>query len=103
MRLAIIFASVSLFLLYTGSLAYAGYNLLQYSGLVPKPRAVGLFTGIRASFRSVHDPRDPKVSDECRAYLRRTKIAAMVAIAAMLLIGILIAVVRAFGLQDILN
>jgi hypothetical protein len=103
MRSAIIFASVLLFLVYAVSLVYAGFSLMQYSSLVPKPRSVGLLTGIRASFQSVHDPRDPKVSDECRAYLRRSKVAAMVAIAAMLLIGILIAVVKAFGLQEILN
>ena len=49
----------------------------------------------------MHDPNDPNVSDECRAHLKRGMMAGMVAVMAMLLTGVLIVTVRAFGLQHI--
>jgi hypothetical protein len=74
---------------------------MQYRDLIPRPRTVGLLTGIRSSLRSMHDPNDPNVSDECRAHLKRGMMAGMVAVMAMLLTGVLIVTVRAFGLQHI--
>ena len=95
---AIIFTSVFLFLVYIISLFYAGFSYMQYRDLIPRPQAVGLLTGIRAALRSMHDPHDPNVTDECRAYLKHCEIGITIAIVAMFLMGILITVVRTLGL-----
>jgi hypothetical protein len=71
--------------------------------LSPKRRAVGLLTGIRASLEFTHDPNDPNLSDECRRYFQRFKIAAMVAISTLILVAVFILLVRSFGLQEILD
>jgi hypothetical protein len=46
----------------------------------------------------MHDASDPNVSDECLAYLKRSKIAALVAVATSIIILAFILVTRAGGL-----
>jgi hypothetical protein len=103
MRSMIILVSLLLFTVFAASGFYANYSYMQYRDLVPKPAVVGLISGIRASFRSMHDQNDPSVSDECLAYLKRFKVAALVAVATWIITIAFILVIRAAGLQDSLS
>jgi hypothetical protein len=98
LRSMVILVSLLLFTVFAASGFYANYSYMEYRDLVPKPAVVGLISGIRASFRSMHDPSDPNVSDECLAYLKRSKIAALVAVATSIVMITFILVVRAAGL-----
>ncbi|MBB4369013.1 hypothetical protein GGD63_001801 [Bradyrhizobium sp. cir1] len=84
-----------LFLAGAGSIVYLQHCISEYRSSVPKPRVVGPFTAIRASFRWVHDPNDLLVSEECLANLRRTKTAALVTAAIWVILGIFIIAARA--------
>jgi hypothetical protein len=103
MRTTIVFLSIQLFLTFTISGFYSQYCYMQYRSLSPKRRTVGLLTSIRASLEFTHDPNDPNLSDECRMYFKRFKIAAMIAIGTTLLTFLFILVVRSFGLEEIMN
>ena len=61
------------------SLFYLQHCINEYRDSVPKPTGLDPLTAIRASFRWVHDPNDPAVSEECRMNVRRVKTAALVA------------------------
>ena len=103
MRTTIIFLSILLFLMFGVSGFYSQHGYMQYRSLWPKRHAVGLLTGIRASLEFTHDPNDPNLSDECRMYFKRFKIAAVIAIITTILIFLFILLVRSFGLEEILN
>jgi hypothetical protein len=103
MRTTIIFVSILLFVMFAASGFYSQYCYMQYRSLWPKGHVVGLLTGIRASLEFTHDPNDPNLSDECRMYFKKFKIAAMIAIVTTLLTFLFILLVRSFGLEEIMN
>src|SRR6202035_5508754 len=103
MRTTIIFVSILIFLVFGVSIFYSQYSYMQYLNLCPKGDPVGVLTRIRASLQFTHDPNDPNLSDECRAYFRRFKIAVMVAILTTIVGVLFILLVRSFGLQEALD
>jgi len=103
MKTTIIFLSILLFLTFGISAFYSQYCYMQFMSLTPKRPTVGLLTGIRASLKFTHDANDPNVSDKCRRYFRRFKIAAMAAISTLILLAAFILLVRSFGLQEVLD
>jgi hypothetical protein len=66
---------------------------------MPKPRVIGLLTGIRVSMRAMHDPAETDVFHECLAYLKRAKVAPLVAATTWIVTGLFIMALRAFDLQ----
>jgi hypothetical protein len=98
MRSAIVFFLLLSFIVAMGSMAYAGFSYFQYRDLIPKDRPVGLLTGIRAWMRVVHDPHDPRVSDECKKHLKHYMIGNMVAIIALVVFFFFAVMLRAFGI-----
>ena len=103
MKTAIIFVSILIFLVFGASAFYAQYGYMQYLSLAPKGDPVGLLTRIRVSLQFTHDPNDSNLSDECRIYFRRSKIGAMIAIFTIIVGILFILLVRAFGLQELLD
>jgi hypothetical protein len=103
MRTTIIFLSIIFFLVFTASALYSQYCYGQYLSLCPRREPVGFLTKIRASLKFTHDPNDPNLSDECRLYFKRFKMAAMVAILTIFLILVFILLVRSFGPQVVLD
>jgi hypothetical protein len=103
MRPTIICLSILYFLVFVASGFYSQYCYMQFRNLWPKRRAFGLLTSIRASLEFTHDPNDPNLSEECRKYFKRFKIAAIIAIATALLMFVFILSVRSFGLEEMLD
>jgi hypothetical protein len=102
MRSTIIFLSILFFLVFVASGLYSQYCYMQFRELLPRRQPVGLLTGLRP-LEFMHDPNDPNLSDECRIYYKRFKVAGMLAILAMVLIFLFILVVRLFGLAEVLD
>jgi hypothetical protein len=102
MKTATFLTAITLFLAFGVFGFYSQYCYMQYRSLWPKNHSAGLLTGIRASLQFTHDPNDPDISDECRAYYSRFKKAAMVAALARILMMLLILFVRSFGVVQIL-
>jgi hypothetical protein len=99
----VIFLSILIFLVFGASGFYAQYCYMQYISLCPKDAPVGLLTQIRTSLKFTHDPTDPNLSDECKAYFRRCKMAAVVVIVTVIFSVLFILFVRSFGLQEVLD
>jgi hypothetical protein len=50
-----------------------------------------------------HDPRDPNVTDEYRAYFRRYMFGNYIALSALVLMFLFVLIARAFDLQRFFN
>ncbi|MEY9129311.1 hypothetical protein ACVIWV_004790 [Bradyrhizobium diazoefficiens] len=99
MRSMIALVSVLLFLTFAISVSFAWLSYDSYKRSVPKPHIVGPLTAIRASMRTVHLPYEPALSEACLMYLKRFRIAAMVAAMASILMVAFVVAVRALDLQ----
>ena len=103
MKPAIILLSIAIFLVFVASSFYSQYCYMQYRNLWPKRDPVGLLARIRASLEFTHDPNDSDLSDECRKYFRRFKIAAIAAIITMVFGILFIFLARSFHLERVLD
>src|ERR1700738_3304894 len=103
MRTTIIFVSTLLFINFIASSFYTQHCYMQYINLCQKRAPVGMLTRLRASLVFTHDPHDPNLSDECKTYFSRFKIAAMVSVSTLLLAAVFILSLRSFGLQEALD
>ena len=103
MKSAIVLISVLLSITFGVSAFYSQSCYMRYRDPWPKRAPVGLLTGLRASLGFSYDLDDPNLSNECRAYFRRFKIAAVVASLAAIAMLALIVLVRWFGLQELLD
>jgi len=103
MKTLIIFCSVAMFSAFVVSSFYSAYCYMQYRSLWPRDSGVGLFVGLRAALQLTHDPNDPNLSNECRMYFGRVKLAAAVAFLMMILILIFILLARTFGFAQVLD
>jgi hypothetical protein len=92
-----------LFLTCGAALFYLQHCINEYRDSVPKPQVVGLLTAIRASFRWVHNPNDPLVSEECLTNIRRMKAAALVAGAVWALFATFLIAGAALDVQSLLD
>jgi hypothetical protein len=102
MRMTVVFVSILLFLVLLASGFYSQHCYMRYRGLWPKRHPVGLLTRMRASLEFAHDRNDPNLSNECRMYFKRFKIAGMVAGLTTILGILFILLVRSFGLEEAL-
>lgn len=103
MRSAIILVLVLFLLVFVASGFYSQLSYSRYRELIPKPRVVGPLTAIRASMRGMHDPNDADVADECLAHLKRSKIAALIAVTTWIVGVLSVVVARIFDLQRFLD
>jgi hypothetical protein len=103
MKTAIVSLSIIIFIVFGGSLFYSQHSYNQYRNLWPRRDPVGLLTGIRASLGFSRDLNNKNLSDECRKYFKRFKIGATISIFTIFVGILFILLVRAFGLQDVLD
>jgi hypothetical protein len=94
MGTAVKFTSVLLFLTFIASIFYSWSCYERYRDLWPKQPSIGLLTGIARSIRSMNDPHDPNVSDECKMSFRRLKMALLFTAVTMSLIAIFVLAAR---------
>jgi len=102
MKTTIVSISIIFILVFGGSLSYSNYCYCQYRNLWPNRDPVGLLTGIRAWF-GAYDSNDIDLSEECRMYFDRSKMAAMAALLTWILFIVFILLVRSFGLEKVLD
>jgi hypothetical protein len=103
MKTTIIFVSILIFFVFGASTFYAQRSYMRYLSLVPKGDPVGLITRIRASLQFTNDPDNPTLPDERRACFRRARISTLIAIFTIIVGILFILLLRAFGLQEILD